>query len=813
MPLTGPPRREHHGLASAEVADRIDRGQVNRERRSAWSDYRDIVARNLFTLFNALVVPAAVALALLGEHRGAIAVSGMAVVNLTLALVQEVRAKRHLDRLALLAEARARVLRDGTARELPAGEVVLDDLVLLAAGDTVVADGQLLEADYLEVDESLLTGESDPLPRRAGDRLLSGSTCLAGRGLYRVQRVGGESHAQRTAAEARQYQHAASPLQQDIDRLIRLLTATAIALCVFYLVLFRLRGFPVTSLVQMVAATVTSLVPQGLVLMTTLAFTLAAVRMSRRGALVQRLSAVEAMASIDVLCVDKTGTLTTNRLRLDRLVTFGAEDEARRLLRQFAWLSVDERNRSIAAIRVGLGPLPAMPAAEAVDQVPFKSDNRCSVVRVRGGGEDRTLVLGACEALRPRLADGGEPNWEAAWRALLPTGLRLLLFAEAVGFQGQASVSDVPPFEGKLPEMTLRPVALVALSDELRAEAPAVLEALAAQGVRVKIISGDHPETVRATATGLGLALAREPVTSGEELAADPGLIHERAVFGRTSPRQKVEIVAALRATGHHVAMLGDGVNDLLPIKRADLGIAMGSGSPATRTVAGLVLEGNDFRLLPAARDEGSAVVRNLRRAARLFLLKNVYTLFLIVAALGVLDLPFPYLPQQVTLLNALTIGVPALLIVGLGGPGQPSRDGFLTDVGRFALFTGLAVGAAGLAVLLLSARAFGDDERTQRTVLLSALVLLGLATLFRLGPGGAFGASADRLLRGWAVLALFVYAAALYWPPSADFFQLTPLTPARWALVVGVAGAAFAVCLLGDHLGREEKAQPPARG
>ena len=411
------------GLTAAEVADRVQRGLVNRVFRSDAAEYRDIVARNLLTLFNALVVPAAVALFLLGEYPGAWSVSGMALINTVLGLVQEIRAKRHLDKLAILVETRAHVLRDGIVQSIPAGDVVQDDHILLTAGEPVVADGIVLDARFLEVDEALLTGESDPVPRHAGDALLSGSYCVAGEGSYRADKVGAQAFAQHTAVEARAYRYAASPIQKSINLLIKILTGIAVGLCLLYVVFHFLRATPTAEdriekekqFVQMVAATVTSMVPQGLVLMATVAMTLGAVRMSGQGAVVQRLSAVESMAAVNVLCMDKTGTLTTNRLRLARLcVLDGMSEEAvRDWLRLFASLTVDRDNKSIQALRAALGEGPA--GVELLDQLPFKSQNRYSAVRLRSQAGEQVLVLGACEALRPFLASEksqGNPKFE-----------------------------------------------------------------------------------------------------------------------------------------------------------------------------------------------------------------------------------------------------------------------------------------------------------------------------------------------------------------------------------------------------------------
>ncbi|OAI47229.1 hypothetical protein AYO44_09935 [Planctomycetaceae bacterium SCGC AG-212-F19] len=798
------PAAPRQGLSAAEACARAARGEVNRTPHADWAEYRDIVVRNVFTLFNALIGPAAVALFFFGAYQDAWSVSAMGVINSALGLAQEIRAKRHLDKLALLVATRARVIRDGTVDLLPAGDVVRGDHILLTAGDPVVADGPLLEARFLEVDESLLTGESDPVPRKTGDRVLSGSFAVAGEGVYRADQVGSAALANQTAILARQYRHLASPLQLVINWLIRVLTAAAVALCILYVVLYFHRSFAARDLVAMIAATVTSMVPQGLVLMTTLALSLGAVRLSRRGAVVQRLPAVESMAAVNVLCMDKTGTLTTSRLRLDHICVLddGINEEAvRARLRRFVWGSLDAQSKSILALRTALGP--AGEEIELVDQLPFKSQNRYSAVRVRCGGGEHVLVLGGYEALRLHLETTTGEGCENVWKELLPSGLRLLLFAEARG----ADLAGLAPFNGSLPNARLAALALVALSDELRPEAGAVLEELARQGIGFKIISGDNPETVRVTVGHLPLGLAHAVVITGEQLAAATELtriVAEESIFGRVTPQQKIDIVSALQQQGRHVAMIGDGINDILAIKRADLGIAMGEGSAATKTVAGLVLENNNFQLLPAALEEGRTILRNLRRAAKLFLLKNVYAFFLIVFAMGVFGLEFPFLPRQVTLLNALTIGIPALIItVGRDRFAVPNRPGFLREVGIFVLSSGLLIGVAGLVVMLIAARTDPADVRLHRTLLLSTLILLGLGSLLRVVTHGETQVlTRDRLLRLLALAALPVYLATMYVPVLARFFELTPLTVTQWAVVLAVAGPAFLLCKIIDWLG-----------
>jgi cation-transporting ATPase E len=782
------------GLTSAEVAERVRQGQVNRTARSVWADYGAIAGRNIFTLFNFLVTPAAVGLFLLQNYKGAVAVSSLAVINSAIGLVQEIKAKRQLDRLAILVKTRVKVRRDGQVVEVVADEVVLGDLILLSSGDSIIADGTVMESRYLEVDEALLTGESDPVRRRPGEQLLSGSFCVAGEGSFRADRVGQAAFAQSTAAQARSYRYSPSPLTHTINLFIHVLTYTAVGLCLIYVGLWYLDRVTDNDLIKNMAATITSMVPQGLVLTATVSFTLGAVYMSRRGAIVQRLQAVESMAAIDVICTDKTGTLTTNQLRLDQVRRLSDADDAqcRRLLMLFASASVDRQNKNLQALRVALGESPV----EVLDQLPFKSQNRYSAVRIRDGGSERILVLGACEALRPYVDPTAATGWEGTWKTLLPSGLRLLLFAESV---------QVQPLADSLDGLTLRLLALVALSDELRPEAGQVLEALAAQGIAFKVISGDNPETVRATVSHLNLPLAHDAVVTGDELASAADaeeLIARRSVFGRVAPAQKVQIVETLQRQGRHVAMIGDGVNDVLPIKRSDLGIAMGEGSQAAKTVAALVLTTNNFALLPETLEEGRTIVRNLRRSAKLFLVKNVYSLLLILAyAAGLFGAPFPYEPQQVTLLNWLVIGIPAFAIaLSRERSSGATKPRFLREVGWFALRTGVVFALAGLVVLFLAVDVFKYDQKTQRTLLLSVLILLGITVLLRaLGDGEEQTPRGDTRFRLLAWAAVPAYLTSMYVPMVAAFFLLVPLSLEQWLLVLGVAVPAVGLTLLSD--------------
>lgn len=782
------------GLSAAEVEDRKRRGLVNRTPNSAAREYCLIVLRNLFNWFNAMVVPAACALWYLGETQGALAVSGMAFVNTAISLAQEIRAKYHLDHLAILTESKARVRRDGQEIAISAGDVVQDDIILLKSGESIVADGPVVEAQFLEVDEALLTGESDAVKKPAGQKLMSGSYCVAGEGAYKAEKVGPESFAQKTSSQARRYSAMSSPLTRVVNLLIQCLSYTAIALCLLYTAFYFVEGFPKDlnqerAFVRQIAATITSMVPQGLVLTATLSFTLGALVMSRRGAMVQRLNAVETMAAIDVICTDKTGTLTTNQLLLDITEPLTDKgDDAKKFLAAFAYSSIDQDNKNLAAFRQAFKET----KAERLDQIPFKSQNRYSAVRLRIESEEISLILGAPEALAEKTDQSSKVlELSQRWQK---EGRRVLMLCQCDG----AFV------DGKLPDGTIQALLLIGLTDELRPEAGQVLQKLGEQGIAFKVISGDNPETVQGTVAHFDLPWAKDPVVTGKMLD-EPGaerLILERSVFGRVAPEQKVTIVATLQQHGRYVAMIGDGVNDVLPIKKADLGIAMGAGSQASKTVAGLVLEKNNFALLPEALEEGRTIVRNLRRSGKLFLTKNVYALVLILAwATGVLSF-FPFVPQQVTLLNWLVIGLPAF-VIAISRERSPSatKPRFLREVGSFAIRTGVVF---AIASIVISALNLGDSERGNRSILLSLLVVLGVTALFRaLQDGEDKPLHGDVRFQFIGLAAVPLYLVAMYWPLSARFFELEPLTLQSWTVVGIVAIVAAAATWVLDHFVR----------
>jgi cation-transporting ATPase E len=756
------------GLTAAEVAQRVAAGQANDATEPSSRSLASIVRANVLTPFNALLGSLCAVVLALGSYQDAL-FGIVIVVNTVIGIVQEVRAKRTLDALSLIGLARARVRRDGEVVEVDPREVVLDDVLVVGPGDKIVVDGTVLTSDGLEVDESLLTGEAEPVPHPPGDRVLSGSFVVAGTGSYRAVGVGRAAYAARLAAEARQFSLVHSELRTGLNRFLRGVTWFLVPTSVLLTVTQLLQdGQGVRSALLGSVAGVVTMVPEGLILLTSIAFAVGVVRLGRRRVLVQELPAIEGLARVDVVCIDKTGTLTEPRMGVADVVALDAGLPVAEALAAVAAADTAP-NSSLRAIAEGYPEDPGWPVAQ---RVPFSSARRWSGCEF-GDGRG-AWALGAPDVLLPADSPVVARAAEHARQ-----GLRVLLLARADGL----------PEEGPLPG--LRPAALVLLEQPVRPDAAATLRYFAGQGVTVKVLSGDNPETVGAIAGRLGIPGAATPYDA-RELPEDPArlaeLLEEASVFGRVAPEQKRAVVGALRAHGHVVAMLGDGVNDVLALKTADLGVAMGNGSDATRAVAQVVLLDSRFADLPSVVDEGRRVIGNIERVAHLFLTKTAYACVMALVV-GVAQLPFPFLPRHLTLVGSLTIGIPAFFLA-LAPNRARVRPGFVRRVLRRAVPAGVLAAAATLATFALTRVVWSagfDQARTASVVALFAVSAWVLAMVARpLNPW--------KSLLVAAMVGLFALALAV--PFARDFFALETSGLATGA-AVATGCAAVAVLAL----------------
>ena len=610
-----PPDR---GLTEVEARRRLGSRSGPAKEQSSRS-YASIVRANVFTIFNLILVVFGVLVIAFGDARDALFV-GVLVANTAIGIFQEVRAKRALDRLAALVQPTATVVRDGTRRNVQVDEVVVGDRVELQAGDQVVADGELVAATGLSLDESILTGEARPVDREPGQTVRSGSFAVEGTGAFVVTAVGADSYAARITGEARAFRHPRSPLERAMNRLLIVLVGVIVPLGSLLGYALWTQHAATREAVSKSAAAVVTLVPEGLILLASLTYAVAAIRMSRRGVLVQQLNAVESLASVDTVCLDKTGTLTEAKpFVLDTVAADGAEPaEIRSLLARYA-ASASSRNATLEAVAEALPGRPEQPD----DEVPFSSRRRWSALRL---GEER-LVLGAPELFA--LAGLAERAAEEA-----STGRRVVAFGRAPDLPREIAAEEETP-------RGLVLLGLVVIGEKLRPEARTTVEFFRRQGVELKVLSGDRPETVAAIAREAGIPLDGEPL-DGRDL--DPERALGAPVIGRITPEGKRAVVEALRLRGRYVAMVGDGVNDVPALKASRLAIAQGTGTQMARSVADLVLVDGDFAAVPAMVAEGRKLLRNLARVAKLFVTKSAFAAFLILS-IGLTETAYPLLP------------------------------------------------------------------------------------------------------------------------------------------------------------------------
>ncbi len=753
-----------HGLSQAEAEARLaSRPRPAKEASSR--SYASIARANVFTIFNLILAVFGALVLAFGEWRDALFL-GVLVSNSAIGIFQEARAKRALDRLAALVSPTATVVRDGALRRVLVDELVVDDLVQLQAGDQVVADGRLVRTGGLSLDESILTGESRPAVREEGEEVRSGSFAVEGTGAFVVTAVGAESYASRITGEARAFRHPRSPLERTMNTLLVTLVAVIVPLGALLGYALFAQDASTREAVSKSAAAVVTLVPEGLILLASLTYAVAAVRMSRRGALVQQLNAVESLASVDVLCLDKTGTLTEPKPFVLEAVPADGVDSARlaSLLGRYG-ASAASRNATLEAIHE------AFPGeqAPAEQEVAFSSRRRWSALGLDG----ERLVLGA-----PELFPLGGLEGRAAEEASL--GRRVVALGRAPALPGEVA-QDAPPPPG------VELLGLVVIGERLRDEARSTVEFFREQGVELKVLSGDRPETVAAIAREAGIPVEGAAL-DGRDL--DTARAVAAPVVGRISPEGKKAVIEALRAQGRYVAMVGDGVNDVPALKAARLAIAQGSGTQMARSVADLVLVSGDFSAVPAMVAEGRKLLRNLARVAKLFVTKSAFASFLILS-IGLTETAYPLLPRHLTLAATVTIGVPAFFLALAPSSGPFQIGGFLREVGRFAVPAGTAAGLGVLSSYLFALDVANRPLVEARTVATSTLVLVGLYLIYVLEGRGRFTRRISVL--GLCAAMLGLYVLVLLAPAGRSFFDLA------WspALPASLAGAALAAVFL----------------
>lgn len=768
------------GLTSSDVAERRADGRTNDVPDPTSRTIGQIIKANVFTPFNFLLGILLVVILSVGEYRDGL-FGFVLVANAAIGIFQEVRSKRSLDALAVLNAPHSTVRRDGTDTTIASKDVVLDDIIVLTLGDQIVVDGEVLESTNLEIDESLLTGEADPVDKANDDKVMSGSFVVAGSGIMRATAVGADSYAFRLSSEARRFSLVKSELRTGINQIIKIVGWMMIPIAILLITsqLATHDGF--TAAVQGSVAGLVAMVPEGLVLLTSIAFALGATRLASKKVLTQELAAIEGLARVDTICLDKTGTLTEGSLSLSTVEHVGSDTSSVDAVSVLAAIgaSDDHPNPSLAAI---VAEYPTGPSWTLTDSIAFSSARKWSAAQFADHG---TWYLGAPDILLEKAPPGAALEaTQSRLQHYSGRGQRVLLLAASPsGLHGEA-----------LPDALL-PAALVVLDEQLRDAAPQTIAYFGEQGVAVKVISGDSPVTVGAVATRCGVPGADDPIdarTLPEDQEALADALEKHSVFGRVTPQQKRAMVHALQSRGHTVAMTGDGVNDTLALKDADVGVAMGSGSAAARAVARFVLLANDFSVFPSVVNEGRRVIANVERVANLFLTKTFYAVVLALAV-GIGRIPFPFLPRHFTIISSLTIGIPGFFLA-LSQNNRRAMTGFLRRVLKFAIPAGVIAAAATLIAYILerSSDVPLEQARTVAVITLMTVTLWVLAILCRPMLWWKYV-----LVIGMAL----AFVGALVIPGFRDYFAL-PLPDARdIASAIGIGVIASAIIEAGWRL------------
>jgi cation-transporting ATPase E len=776
MPPLAPPAA---GLTTGEANRRALAGLANVDTTRQRTD-GDVIRANALTFFNVILFSLIFALFAVGEFRDGFFVGVVVVANVAIATYQEIRATRTLRELVALTAPHAIVIRDGVETPILAEHIVQGDLIHLKQGDQVVADGAVV-ARTAEVDESLLTGESDSVQRGPGSELRSGSFCTAGDCYYTAEHVGVNAYAVRLTADARKLVRRETPLQLRFKRILRILLTVTGVLGVLLMISYNVeeRGF--AESIKATTATITTVVPTGLLLGMTVAFAVGAVRVSRAGAIVQDINAVEALNYTDVICLDKTGTITANRLTLREVHWVEGMQGYAPWLAAFVSASAGE-SKTAGALAEALAR--QSNGAQPKGNVPFNSERRWSAMRLEVSGESRVFILGAPETVLP-LAEA-DRGLNSLYQQAAANGLRGVVFAEAAA---------LPDFGVAM--SGVRPLALITLGDVLRPEVRSAFAMMEKLGIEPKLISGDNPQTVGALLAQLGIVMKGGVIAGAELESLEPEQFSEAveaySVFGRITPALKARIVSELREQGHFVAMVGDGANDVQALRAADVAVAMASGTSTARAVAGIVLLNDSFEALIRGAKEATAVLGNAARLSKLFLAKSLYAYLLIVAT-NMLGLAYPFLPRQGSITALLTLGIPAVFISISIPPPDAGRD-FTRNVLKWALPASLALAASAIIVHLLTEGLLGRDVAESRTLVSLTLGITGLCFVVEvLGFQGASWRSLTRPVLTTILAGLLIGGLLLtiYTPWLRHFFDFTEVHTGDWIIVITAVAASL---------------------
>jgi cation-transporting P-type ATPase E len=787
------------GLTSEQVRERTAKGLRNVTSATRTKRVQEIIFENLFSIFNFIVLLVVVFLLFFyfrtRDDRlilDSIGVLTIALINTILAISQEIKAKRALDKVSLLLERKVTVIRDAQEVSIDQKEIVVDDLILIGRGDQVAVDGRVQLSNYLEIDESLLTGESVPIFKSANDKVLSGSFCVSGNGTYVAEKVGDACYANQITDLAKKVKHTLTPLQKKIDHIVETLMLISAGLVLLEFLFDPHADINDLNFIRRLSTIVISLLPQGLVLMASITFALGVYRISRIGAIIEKLNAIESFSNVQIVCMDKTGTLTQNKLAVNQITLLDDHcnrAEAETLLGTYGKLSSD-KNATLST----LAPFPADDKVKLLDEIPFSSEKKMSLIETRMNGRETSFVFGAFDLLLPKLAPESRQRAEQLYEEGRLSVYRNVLFGRLVS---GVSLNDAREDTGKL---SIEPICIVSITDQIRDDVMEAISLFQSHDINLKILSGDAPEAIQAVVREIGWEIEDDKLITGQELDKIPDeeflkVVMDKVIFARLSPDNKLRIIETLKREKIYTAMIGDGVNDLPAIKASDMGIAMEEGSKITKEVADIVLLKNRFALLPSIFDEGNKIVNTVSSVAKLFLTKNFLVIYLALLHIFFL-FNFPLTPRRVSLINIFTIALPSFFIA-LRNNNTSKMLNFSRDLYSFVIISALFMFGAGYVGEYVTTKYYGINEADLQMVWLSLIIFTSVANFFAIALHKGETNVRIYLLYGIGILAIYTFLVGsrsdfflLYW--LRVIYEINYLDSRYWGVVafIGVASA-----------------------
>ena len=803
---------EIKGLTNEEIRQRKEKGLTNKSASQKTKTYGEIVIENIFSLFNFILIGIILFILFFylrdSDKRlllDTIGIIMIAFTNTSISLYQEIKSKIALDKVNLLLKKDITVIRNSAKMKIDQTEIVKDDIIEIARGDQIVVDGRILTSKRLEIDESLLTGESVPIEKNIDDIVLSGSFCVSGSGYYIAEKVGEESHANKVTSLAKKYKFTLTPLQKRINLILKLLFGIALLLVVIEVISYNLASvtnYTYTDHIRKIATILISLVPQGLVLTASVTFAVGVYRISKIGAIVQKLNAVESFSNVEYVCMDKTGTLTENRQKVNTVTitnTEITEDEAKELIGTFAFHST-EKNATIGALEC----LPVNNSFKYVNEIPFSSDTKISVIELETNSGKQIFVLGAYDVLLEKTEQKTSDQISKLFQKNNLAVYRNLLFGKA---EYSESLEDKTKF---FDNFRIMPLAIISLSDTIRHDVMDAINLFQNNGIKFRILTGDAPEAVAAILREIGWNIDNDEMITGAQLdrmTEDEftGTIFEKVLFARLKPEHKLKIIKTFRKNKKHTAMIGDGVNDLPAIKSADIGIAMEEGSAITKEVADIVLLKNKFSLLPQIFDEGNKIVNSVNSVAKLFLTKNFLVIFLTMFSLLAL-LDFPLTPRRVSLLNVFSIGLPAFIITWKNNNVSKNKN-FVKDVFSFVITSSLLLVICSFTSRAVFSRFAVLTNVETDMAIMTVIIILAVVNFFIVARESESHAKIYYIY-GIMLIILFVFLTAFnvdfyLFRVLRNFYEIYHLGFSAW-IIIALITSVFAVVFVLIHKIRE---------